>query len=1388
MADKKKDGGFIKRYYNDLAALFRDGPVVRKRIANKIRAPGDYSVPVGTAKAFLKNTNAAYASTMASYGQYNRLARFSDYNEMESMAEIASTLDLLADETIANSEDEEFLKIVSSNKKIRESLQVLFYDTLNLDFEAWRWVRNMLKFGDQFLLIDHHPDYGILAALPLPVNEIEREEGFDPDNPLAYRYRWITQGNKVLENWQIIHFRMAGNDAFIPYGSSYLEAARRSWRQLILMEDAVMIYRVTRSPERRVFRIDVGNVAPQDVPALMEKARNQMKSNQIVDSTTGRVDIRFNALSVSDDYFLAKRGEHGSDISTLPGGQFPVRQNSIIPLLDGRRITIKQLSEEFDSGKINWVYSIKDKTGEFVPGKVVWCGKNYECHNIHRVWLDDGTYVDMAPEHPVIMRDGSTKRTDELASGDSLMPLRGKSSEGKVKGYQIIQDPFDDKWRFVHRRVAKSVDGKKGAIERSGEKNLCVHHCDFDKHNNSPDNLKWMGFWEHREYHRLQLDKSLHSEKSRKKLRKTLQSEDHRAFVSARTKNPDDALCQWIHGEENKRRLAKRNKSQEARERTSKMNRERWDDPKFKEAHSGENHGMVKKFKKLYSLRSLEDLKEFCFKNNAFMFKDVLELENGFFESKALYRSFLKFHGVNSWTDFAKNYLNFNCRNHKVDYVEVLNEPDDVYCMTVLGPNGEEDRHNFGIISCGSDLSDPLLLNGIFVKNTGDIQDLEYIRNKLLAALKIPKSYLGFDEGLGNKATLCLSLDTQIPLLDGRVLSLKEIIDEHEQGNKLQVYSVDTNKGRIIHGDIKWAGVTQKNASLLRVWLDNGEFLDCTSNHELILRDGRKVQLNELKVGASIMPLNKRFGQREYEEIYHPFERKWEFTHRAVALSSGKYVQGKVIHHKDFNKYNNSSDNLDCSMTWLEHRRYHQKHLKETITPEILKKNHEDPSSNWNKWIHSDEHREQSREFCLQQFKPGNPFYDYVYSEQNSIDTSEKMKEVWQRPEYRALKIQQNKDKWDDPEFREAHSGENHWIAKKYKDYDFKWLVDFCVANEIKEKKEFLSIAPIGVRYLDKILKENLHGELWREFRRQYLDCDTNHKIVKIEKLDHKEDVGCLTIDNGFHNFAVGCGIFVGNSQLDVHFARTIQRIQKVFVAELNKIAVIHLWSMGFRDDELENFEIKMANPSSISELQRLELLRTKFEVASMIPQNGMFDKQYAYEKIFKLPPEEVEAIEEGRRKDQMMDMEIMQMQPPVPMQPGQMAPGIMPPAMPGLGGMGAMPPPPMPQQQPAQPINAAKDPNMQDVAPNELTKTDTSKKEKSLSPDLYNYVFNTKKTGMDFKRNKSELQRMVRAPFGEGNDEEIYFKQRHAFVKRIVEELEEIEELKNEPKKLISD
>jgi len=313
MAEEPATGLFRR-----LTTLFRSGPVVKRKVRSL-----DSSMKTSSAfELFRKNQSHVYSSAMSAYGTYDRMARYSDFSEMEYTPEISSALDIYSEETVAADEHGKVLHIYSENHTVEKLLNDLFYDTLNVEFNLTAWARNLCKYGDFFLFNDVSPEHGVINAFPIPVNEIEREEGFDPDDPMAVRFRWVTQGNQILENWQVAHMRVLGNDAFLPYGSSVLEAARRIWRQLILVEDAMLVYRIVRSPERRVFYVDVGNVPPEDIPNYMEQVQATLKKAQVVDKSTGRVDLRYNPLSVDEDYYLPVRGsDSGTKIDTLAGGQ-----------------------------------------------------------------------------------------------------------------------------------------------------------------------------------------------------------------------------------------------------------------------------------------------------------------------------------------------------------------------------------------------------------------------------------------------------------------------------------------------------------------------------------------------------------------------------------------------------------------------------------------------------------------------------------------------------------------------------------------------------------------------------------------------------------------------------------------------------------------------------------------------------------------------------------------------------------------------------------------------------------------------------------------------------------------------------------------------------------
>ena len=314
-----------KSFYQRLTRLFRSGPAIRRKVRGQ-----DYKNfydnqivqnNLGYYGAAGFKREASPFSVMGAYGILDRMSRYAEFAEMENSADIASALNVYADESCASDENGRNFHIYSDNAQVQKALEELFYDVLNIEFNARRMVRNLVKNGDYFMYVEVVPDYGVINVEPLPVNEVEREEGFDKHDPYAVRFRLITRGGKYLENWQMLHFRILGNDLFLPYGTSILESARRPWRQLTMMEDSMLVYRLVRSPERRVFYVDVSAVHPNDIPSYMEAVKESMRGASVIEQQTGRQDFRYNPLAIDEDYFLPTRPNNQTKIESLAGGQ-----------------------------------------------------------------------------------------------------------------------------------------------------------------------------------------------------------------------------------------------------------------------------------------------------------------------------------------------------------------------------------------------------------------------------------------------------------------------------------------------------------------------------------------------------------------------------------------------------------------------------------------------------------------------------------------------------------------------------------------------------------------------------------------------------------------------------------------------------------------------------------------------------------------------------------------------------------------------------------------------------------------------------------------------------------------------------------------------------------
>ena len=277
--------------------------------------------------------------------QYLRTMVYSDYDNMDYDAIVASALDIIADESTLKNDLGEVLRIKSNNEDIQQVLYNLFYDVLNIEFNLWSWIRQMCKYGDFFLKMEIAEKYGVYNVIPYTAYHIERQENYDKEHPNSVRFRYSPEGiyaggsgyygapnlgtfndnqpGLYFDNYEIAHFRLLTDVNYLPYGRSYLEPARRIFKQYVLMEDAMLIHRISRSPDRRIFYINVGSIPPNEVENFMQKTISTMKRTPLMDSQTGEYNLKYNQQNLLEDFYIPIRGNDTSTkIETTPGLQY----------------------------------------------------------------------------------------------------------------------------------------------------------------------------------------------------------------------------------------------------------------------------------------------------------------------------------------------------------------------------------------------------------------------------------------------------------------------------------------------------------------------------------------------------------------------------------------------------------------------------------------------------------------------------------------------------------------------------------------------------------------------------------------------------------------------------------------------------------------------------------------------------------------------------------------------------------------------------------------------------------------------------------------------------------------------------------------------------------
>ena len=319
-----------------LGKLFQNSIVLRKTEGGQVKVKDVDFTQTALTSNFIDRYNkihssgyggSSYAAKQnASAYDIARKELFRDYELMDADPIISSALDVYCDESTVDNIENRILKIKTDNPKVAKILHNLFYDVMNIEFNLWSYIRNMTKYGDFYLHLDILDKYGIVNVKPLSVYEVNRMEGHDPSNPKLVQFQMeeynetvrASKAGKLYENYEIAHFRNLADTNYLPYGKSMLEGARRVFKQLTLMEDAMLIHRMMRAPEKRVFKVDIGNIPPNEVDNFMQQIIGKMKKTPVMDAN-GDYNLKYNMESVTEDYYLPVRGgDSGTNIDTLP--------------------------------------------------------------------------------------------------------------------------------------------------------------------------------------------------------------------------------------------------------------------------------------------------------------------------------------------------------------------------------------------------------------------------------------------------------------------------------------------------------------------------------------------------------------------------------------------------------------------------------------------------------------------------------------------------------------------------------------------------------------------------------------------------------------------------------------------------------------------------------------------------------------------------------------------------------------------------------------------------------------------------------------------------------------------------------------------------------------
>ena len=679
-----------------------------------------------------------------------------------------SAYDIYADDSAMPNEKGQSIWISSDNRAIESDLMEMLHKRIRIEDDIWGLERTIGKYGNAFgeLLVGKEGLVGINFLPPPTVRRVEGPQGqligFIQDIRGEFNvgledfYKLAAErgadGERrrppgeltVFEDWEVVHWRLRGKHLRSVYGHGVADGARWIWKRLSLLEDALLIYKLSRAPARYAFYVDIGEYDHERGLAYVNRVKNQFVKQKFVNPNTGKMDMRHSPLCLAGD--------------------------TVVPLLDGSAKSIEEISEAHARGEEQWVWGCDlDDQGKARPVKVAWAGVTRKQAQIVRIVLDNGESIRVTPDHKMIRRTGEKVEAQRLAPGDSLMPFRRKISTKSrgdaLEGYELVYCPKSTAMLYGHRIVARDL-----GLTVSGQ---VAHHDDLDRLNNAPANL--VGMWpkEHRAMH-VAMGQS--GGRTIAKMRTTDEALDTKLRDASR-KN----MISYNRSEERRRKLSGWNKDRDqsrfirAYNGTDKHDLDNeirsrgkiamWADPE-RRALAKENMrikfptGFIDGLRQLVRENPGAGIDEIAMAATEALLDELRAANTRNVETihRHMLRKAVRSDGFSNFSAFRSAAI---ADNHKVVSIEWLDEPEDTYTLTV------EPCHTFalkaGVFVCNSHDED------FFIPSRGgkdstriemlqgpdyaETDTVEYHRDKLVSAIKVPKAYLGYG-GEASKSSL----------------------------------------------------------------------------------------------------------------------------------------------------------------------------------------------------------------------------------------------------------------------------------------------------------------------------------------------------------------------------------------------------------------------------------------------------------------------------------------------------------------------------------------------------------------------------------------------------------------------------------------------------------